>query len=555
MLVALSIRDIVLIEKLNLTFEGDLTVLTGETGAGKSILLDALSLALGGRGDAALVRAGYGEGQVTAVFDLPGDHAARQILNDNGIDADGDLLLRRVQSVDGRSRAFVNDQPVSVGLQRSLGQMLVEIHGQHDERALVDAETHRELLDAFAGHDDLVKDVADAWGRWQELDRALDDARARLDTARREEEFLRHALEEIETLAPEPDEETALADARQRMMGAEKLAGEFDEAMRAVSGDDAADIRIAAILRRLERQPEPVQAMVAPVTDALAGALDALEGARLAIEVALRETAFEPGELERAEERLFALRALARKHNIAVDQLAAKADEMRAALLVIETGEGEVADLEKQVAAALDAYNAAAARLSKAREKAGLKLDKAINKELAPLKLEAATFTTQVEQDIAPGRHGIDTVAFWVQTNPGTRAGPLMKVASGGELSRILLALKVSLAERGSAPTLVFDEIDTAVGGAVSDAIGKRLKQLAENVQVISITHAPQVAARASHHFRIAKTHERAKNLTATDVAVLDSDQRKEEIARMLAGATITDEARAAAAQLMAHAG
>lgn len=555
MLVALSIRDIVLIEKLNLIFDGDLTVLTGETGAGKSILLDALSLALGGRGDAALVRAGCGEGQVTAVFDLPIDHAARQVLSENGIDAGGDLLLRRVQSADGRSRAFVNDQPVSVGLQRSLGQALVEIHGQHDERALVDAETHRELLDAFAGHNDLVGEVAETWTSWQGLDRALDEARARLDTARREEEFLRHALEEIETLAPESDEETALADARQRMMGAEKLTGELDEAMRAVSGDDAADIRIAAILRRLERQPEPVQAMVAPVTDALAGALDALEGARLAIEAALRETAFEPGELERAEERLFALRALARKHNIAVDQLAAKADEMRAALQVIETGAGEVAALERQVAEALDAYNTAAARLSQAREKAGVKLDKAINKELSPLKLEAATFTTQVEQDIAPGRHGIDTVAFWVQTNPGTRAGPLMKVASGGELSRILLALKVSLAERGSAPTLVFDEIDTAVGGAVSDAIGKRLKRLAENVQVISITHAPQVAARASHHFRIAKTHERAKNLTATDVTVLDGDQRKEEIARMLAGATITDEARAAAAQLMAHAG
>src|SRR5882762_5860245 len=452
MLARLSIRDIVLIERLDIEFARGLAVLTGETGAGKSILLDAFALALGGRGDAGLVRHGVEQGQVTAVFDVPRGHPASGILSENGLDDTGEMILRRVQLADGRTRAFINDQAISVQTLKAVGSALVEIHGQHDERALVDASTHRQLLDAFAG---LEKEVTALEVLWE---------------ARR----------------------TANA------------------------------------------------------------AINALEEADQHLSAALVAADFDPAELERIEERLFALRAASRKYSTPVDGLAALATKYAADVALIDAGAEQLKKLEVVAAEADQRYAAAAAKLSAAREKSAQKLDKAVNAELAPLKLERATFTTQIESDSqAPGPQGFDRIEFWVQTNPGTRPGPLMKVASGGELSRFLLALKVVLSDKGSAPTLVFDEIDTGVGGAVADAIGARLARLAGKVQVMAVTHAPQVAARANQHLLISKDALDKGKRVATRVNALAADHRREEIARMLAGAEITAEARAAAERLL----
>ena len=552
MLARLSIRDIVLIERLDIEFSRGLAVLTGETGAGKSILLDAFALALGGRGDAGLVRHGVEQGQVTAVFDVPKGHPAAAILSDNGLDDTGEMILRRVQLADGRTRAFINDQAISVQTLKAVGSALVEIHGQHDERALVDASTHRRLLDAFAG---LEKDVAaleQLWDARRAANALLDEHRAGMERAAREADYLRHAAFELKTLAPKDGEETALAQRRATMMQGEKIAADLREAQDAVSGNHSPVAALSAAVRRLERRAGHSPALVEPAVKAIDAAINALEEADQHLSAALIAADFDPAELERIEERLFALRAAARKYTTPVERLAALAAKYADDVALIDAGADQLKKLETAASDADQRYNAAASKLAAARGKSAEKLNKAVNAELAPLKLERAKFTTQIDSDPAsPGPQGFDRVEFWVQTNPGTRAGPLMKVASGGELSRFLLALKVVLSDRGSAPTLVFDEIDTGVGGAVADAIGARLARLAGKVQVMAVTHAPQVAARADHHLLISKDALDKGRRVATRVDALAADHRREEIARMLAGAEITAEARAAAERLL----
>jgi DNA repair protein RecN (Recombination protein N) len=550
MLSRLSIRDIVLIEKLDIDFAPGLSVLTGETGAGKSILLDALSLALGARGDASLVRHGAARGQVTAVFDVPRNHPARALLADNAIDDDGDIILRRVQTADGRTRVFVNDQPASVGLMRGIGHALVEIHGQHDERALVDPAAHRDLLDAFGGNLGAARSTAEAWRLWRAAEQELSRHRARVQAAAREADFLRAAVAELSGLDPQPGEETDLAELRATMMRAEKIASEVHDAQDVLSGQGSPLPQLASLLRRLQRKAGEAPGLLDEVVRSLDEALISLDAAQSAVEAALRATEYDPQRLEKAEERLFALRAAARKHNVAVDDLAQLRDAMAADLADLDAGEGRLHGLEKQAAAARDAYDASAAQLSALRHAAASGLTRAVMSELPALKLERAEFIVELSSEPdSRMEEGIDQAEFWVRTNPGTRPGPMMKVASGGELSRFLLALKVALADRGSAPTLVFDEIDTGVGGAVADAIGQRLSRLAKRVQVLSVTHAPQVAARAATHFLISKSG--GADRVATGVAAMDSAARQEEIARMLAGATITEEARAAAQRLL----
>jgi DNA repair protein RecN (Recombination protein N) len=552
MLTRIAIRDIVLIDRLDIGLSPGLSVLTGETGAGKSILLDALTLALGARGDASLVREGAGQGQVTAAFDLPRGHPAQAILAANDLPVEDELILRRVQLADGRTRALVNDQPASVQVLRSLGAALVEIHGQHDERALVDPATHRALVDAYGGLEAQTAEVAALWAARREAEAALAAQRARVEAAAREADWLRHAVEELARLAPEPGEEQALAGRRSVMMAAEKAVADLQEAHAAVSGSQSPVPGLAAAVRRLERRQAQAGELVAPAVRALDAALAAIEEARAHLDAALAAANHDPRELERIEERLFALRAAARKYNVAADDLAALAERHAGELAALDAGAESIAALAAAAAEADQRYRTAAAALSAARRKAAAKLDAAVTKELGPLKLERARFSTDIASEPgAGGPDGFDRVSFSVQTNPGTRPGPLMKVASGGELARFLLALKVVLADRGSAPTLVFDEIDTGVGGAVADAIGARLSRLAARVQVVAVTHAPQVAARADRHYLITKDAQKGGRRVATRVAEVAAERRREEIARMLAGAEITDEARAAAERLI----
>jgi DNA repair protein RecN (Recombination protein N) len=552
MLVQLAIRNIVLIDRLELNFASGLSVLTGETGAGKSILLDAFALALGARGDGGLVRHGESQGQVTAAFDPPLDHPARGLAAAAEIETDGDLILRRVQFADGRTRAFVNDQPVSVQVLKSIGAALVEIHGQHDDRALVDAVTHRAILDAFGGLQREERAVAQAAQSVRETRAALAEHRARVETARKEADFLRHAVEELRVLHPQAGEEAALADRRLVMMQSEKVAQDLSDAFEAISGTGSPVPVLSAAVRKLERRAAQAPTLVEPSVRALDAALNAMDEARTALEEALRATEFDPRELEQTEERLFALRAAARKYAVPADDLAALRARYVADVAAVDAGEEQLARLEQAVADADAAYAKVARALSKGRKKAAAALDAAVMAELPPLKLERARFITEIQTDESlRDAAGIDRVEFWAQTNPGTKPGPLMRVASGGELSRFMLALKVVLADKGSAPTLVFDEIDTGVGGAVADAIGQRLARLAERVQVMAVTHAPQVAARAASHFLISKEAVGKADRVATRVAPLEASPRREEIARMLAGATITEEARAAAARLL----
>jgi DNA repair protein RecN (Recombination protein N) len=552
MLSRLSIRDIVLIDKLDIDFAEGISVLTGETGAGKSILLDAFALALGARGDQTLVRQGAEQGLVTAAFEVAGDHPAHALLQANAIAAEDELILRRVQFADGRTRAFVNDQPVSVQVMKQLGEALVEIHGQHDERALVDAATHRRLLDAFGGLEAYAARVAALWEARRAAEAEAAAHRAEVARAQRESDWLRHAVDELDKLAPQTAEETTLAERRTAMMQAEKVAEDLRDAHEVIAGANSNVPALSGVIRRLERRSAQAPTLIEPTVKALDAALTALEETRGHLEAALRAADFDPAELERIEERLFGLRAAARKYNVPVDELAALAARYKSDIALIDAGEEKLKALEAAAAQAEADYRAAADALSKSRAQAAAALDKAVNGELKPLKLERAKFSTQIDSDpAAAGPHGIDRVEFWVQTNPGTRPGPLMKVASGGELARFLLALKVVLADRGSAPTLVFDEIDTGVGGAVADAIGVRLAKLARGVQVLAVTHAPQVAARADRHYLISKDALEKGRRVATRVTALAAERRREEIARMLAGAEITNEARAAAERLI----
>jgi DNA repair protein RecN (Recombination protein N) len=555
MLTALSIRDIVLIEKLDISLEEGLTVLTGETGAGKSILLDALGLALGGRGDSSLVRHGATKGVVTAAFSLPKTHSALGILEEQGIETEGELVIRRIQNADGPSRATINDQPVSLNLLRQIAGSLAEIHGQHADRALVDVAAHRRLVDAFGGLEDQASDVAKLWQVFSDVTGGLTAHRAAMARAEAERDYIEHAAEELRALDPQVDEETKLAEARQLMMHSEQYSAALSEAENVLSGDGV-EARLNAALRKLERRRDTAGGRLDAACAALDKVLIEMNEASRALNDAQRSFSFNPSELEKSEERLFALRAAARKHKCTVDGLATMRARFENDLLALTDGGQKLSALEAQQTAAQKAFDAAADALSAARKAVARKLDTAVMAELPPLKLEKARFETQVTSDGSkPGPQGIDRVEFVVAANPGTPLSPLMKVASGGELARFMLALKVILAAKGSAPTLIFDEIDTGVGGAVADAIGGRLARMAKGLQVLAVTHSPQVAARAGEHMLISKMEEVGSHRMVTRVQSLSEKSRREEVARMLSGAKVTDEARAQADQLLSSRG
>lgn len=556
MLNALSVRNIVLIDQLDLALDSGMTVLTGETGAGKSILLDALTLALGGRGDASLVRQGQDSGQVVAVLELSADHPARALLRDNAIADDEDVILRRVQFADGRTRAFINDQPVSASLLQKVGGQIVEIHGQHDDRALVDVATHRAALDAFGELAAEVNAVRECWAALAEAQQAVAEQRALVAEALAAEDYARHTVEELGKLKPAVGEEEELAERRQQLQQAEKAASDVVEIDEILNGPNAPTPALASLMRRLMRKVDGGATLFQPIVDALDASLVTLDRTTDALEDLKREMAFDPGELEAVEERLFALRAAARKHQATPDELVAVLAKYQGDLETLQGGESRLKALEAEESTARARYREAADILSAGRKKAAKALSKAVEAELPDLKLGAAKFIVDHQADAdRVAATGFDQIAFHVQTNPGTAAGPLLKVASGGELSRFLLALKVVLADRGSAPVLIFDEIDTGVGGAVADAIGRRLARLASTVQVLTVTHAPQVAARANRHLLIEKQMIEEGAFMRTHVRPLDKPARQEEVARMLAGAEITDEARAAAKKLLGAVG
>lgn len=548
MLTRLSIRDVVLIEALDLDFARGLGVLTGETGAGKSILLDALGLALGDRADSGLVRSGAAQASVTASFQPSLEAAAILIDNDLLIGAGEELIVRRTVKADGGSRAFVNDQPVSAALLRELGGLLVEIHGQHDDRGLINPKGHRALLDSFARAS--VAEVAAACDAMRTAEQALETARTALADAERDREWLAHAVTELRAFAPEPGEEADLADRRATMQRGQKIADELAQISALIEDGDGGLSKLRQAARILDR--------IAGDHPALAEALAAVDRAINEGSVAedrLRDAAqalaYDPAALEADEARLFDLRALARKHRVQPDQLADLTEELATRFDAIEAGSEGLARLEAALSAARDAYRKLATALSEQRIAAAAKLDAAVAAELAPLKLDSARFRTVVAPLAEPqwGPHGMDRVEFEISTNPGAPFGPLIKIASGGELSRFILALKVALAEQGGAATMIFDEIDRGVGGAVASAIGERLSRLADGAQVIVVTHSPQVAARGGTHLLIAKSSD--GTVTRTGVRTLDDSHRREEIARMLSGAEVTDEARAQAGRLL----
>ncbi len=553
MLTALSIRDIVLIEKLDLQLSGGLSILTGETGAGKSILLDALGLALGARGDANLVRNGQDKGSVTASYNLPLRHVAIEFLGEHEIEVEGDIVVRRVQTRDGSSRATINDQPVSLALLRQFAALLVELHGQHADRALVNVNSHRSLLDAYGGLDKQVKAVAATWGTLSDVKTRLQEHEDALSRAEVERDYLEHAVKELTKLAPEVNEEQGLAEKRQFMMLSEQFVSALDEAESVLSGETAFESRINAALRRLERRKDGAGGRLDEVCSELDTLLRAFGESTSAIDQARKTFEFDPRDLEKSEERLFALRAAARKYRCKVDDLATVKDKLGTDLQRLEDGSGILLRLQQEEQAARAVYETAADDLSARRRKIAKQLDKSVLTELPALKLEKALFETAVESDASkPGAQGIDRVEFKVATNPGAALQPLMKIASGGELARFMLALKVVLAAKGSAPVLIFDEIDTGVGGAVADAIGKRLRSLAKDLQIIAVTHSPQVAAQANQHLLISKKPSKDKRM-ATTVEPLSEVARREELARMLSGDTVTEAARAQAGELMAR--
>jgi DNA repair protein RecN (Recombination protein N) len=550
MLTSLSIRDVVLIESLDLEFGPGLGVLTGETGAGKSILLDALGLALGTRADSGLVRRGQAQAVVSVTFDIPRDHPALGLLQDNGLEGEAGepLVIRRIVKADGGSRALVNDQSASVALVRDLGALLVEVHGQHDDRGLLNPRGHRALLDAFGGID--AADAGRAYRSWGEAEAALARAREDLELAARDRDWLDHAVAELDRLAPQAGEEEALAALRSNMQKGARLGEDIAVAGEQLEGSEGGLALLRQAARRLER--------IAGEHDLLAEALAALDRALIEasdaegrLAAAAEALACDPARLEEAEARLFELRAVARKHRVEPEALPGLAGELAARLAALEAGDRGLALREQAVAESRAAYEAAALRLTELRAAAALRLDAAVASELAPLKLDAARFRTRIEPLAEPqwSARGRDRVEFEVSTNPGAPFAPLTRIASGGELSRFVLALKVALAERGGAVTMIFDEIDRGVGGAVASAVGERLHRLAEAAQLLVVTHSPQVAARGNRHLLIEKSHEGL--VTRTSVHWLDEARRREEIARMLSGAQVTDEARAQAVRLL----
>jgi DNA repair protein RecN (Recombination protein N) len=553
MLLGLAIRDIVLIDRLDLAFAPGLSVLTGETGAGKSILLDALGLALGARADAGLLRRGAAQASVTAEFELPAKHPAAALLDEQGLEVEGNLLLRRQIGADGRSRAFINNQPVGVGLLRQIGDALVEIVGQFEQHGLLDPATHGEMLDAHGNHETAL--VAAAWQGWQSAGEARRTAEAEIAAARRDEEYLRHAADELAALKPEPGEEALLADQRSLMMNRARLGEALEAALGDLAGDRGGETQLNHARRRLERISDKAGGRLEPTLAALDRAQAELAEAIDLLNRLARDLDADPRRLEKLEERLFALRDLARKHNIAVDELAALALRIDAQLARLDDRSGSLAELGKAEAEARRRYVEAAERLSAARRKTAVRLDKAVQAELAPLKLEKARFATRIESlaEAQWGPKGMERIAFEVATNPGAAPGPIGRIASGGELARFLLAIKVVLAGSGSAPTLVFDEVDSGIGGATAAAVGERLARLSKSRQLLVVTHSPQVAAQARHHWRVEKSA--GKGGSVTGATALDGPARREEIARMLSGATISDEARAAADRLIAAGG
>jgi DNA repair protein RecN (Recombination protein N) len=556
MLATLSIRDFVLIEKLDLDFAhgSGLGALTGETGAGKSILIDALGLALGARAESGAVRRGATQASIAASFDLPRDHPARSILADQGFDGDDVLTLRRMIGADGRGRAFVNDQPASVALLRRLGDTLVEIQGQMEQHGLLDTATHRGSLDAFAGLEKQAAAVASAWTTWRTAGQAYADAQVTAEAARRDEEFLRHAVKELDSLAPKADDEETLAGERQSMRAGSALGEAVSQALAELEQGRGAVASLRTAHRLVERNADKANGRLDAPLAALDRALSEATEAQAQLEMARDALEFDPARLEKIEERLFALRALARKHNVAVAGLAALSEKFAAHLAALDDGEAGLKKLAAAAKAARAAYAAAAEALAAARLKGAAKLDKALAAELGPLKLERAKFVTEVAAlpEAEWSAAGTDRVQFTVSTNPGAPPAPIARIASGGELSRFLLALKVCLAKVGDAPTIVFDEVDSGIGGATAAAVGERLKRLAKDVQVLVVTHSPQVAAVADRHWLIRKTTTRTA--ASTDVVALDAQGRREEIARMLSGAEVTVEARAAADRLLATA-
>lgn len=555
MLVGLTINNVILIEKLTLAFSPGLTVLTGETGAGKSILLDALGLTLGERADSGLVRAGMAQATVSAEFLLSTNHAVFTLLEAQGISCEETLILRRQLASDGRSRAFVNDQPVSVAFLKTLAAHLIEIEGQFDTHGLLDPTTHRDLLDSFGGHLDVLKSTAEAYHQWKSVDQALDEAKSAFNQARADEDFLRHAVTELELADPQPEEETKLSADRQLLLSGAQIIEVVNAAHQDLAGDRGADRALISAERRLQRMAEKLGDALGSELAVIAASLDRagveLRDAIANIQNLQSSLEADPARLEKVEERLHLLRDLGRKHRVPADALPELLADLSARLQLIDTNSSDIARLSARATEARQAYLAAAQLLTKARQKAAKKLDAAVMKELAPLKLEKARFQTNIEtsSDAQLSEKGADRITFEVATNPGAEPGPIQRIASGGELARFLLALKVSLSRAQPVSTLVFDEVDAGIGGATAAAVGERLKRLAEQVQVLVITHSPQVAALGAQHWRVEKKV--MKEITTTHVAILSSEQRREEIARMLSGATISEEARAAADKLL----
>lgn len=547
MLRSLDIRDILIIDRLELAFQPGLNVLTGETGAGKSILLDSLGFVLGWRGRAELVRSGATQGEVTAVFELPDTHAACAVLQKAGIPFEGELIMRRVNTAEGRKTAWVNDRRVSGEVLRALSESLVELHGQFDDRGLLNPRGHMALLDEFANHTNDLSAIRKQWRSVAQARKSLAQAETDLAAVQAEEEFLRHAVAELDDLDPQPLEEATLDAERRLMQGAERIREDIVKAGSAV-GYEGAEGQAGDAARWLEGVADQADGRLGAPLDALSRAQDALADAHQGIEAALAALSFDPSELEQTEERLFAIRALARKHEVQPDDLGAFADGLRAKITELDRGAGDVAELQATLAKQQQIYADKAIKLTAKRQKSSRALDKAMATELAPLKMERAVFTTEVTGAEA-GPDGQDAVVFTVATNPGAPSGPLNKIASGGELSRFLLALKVCLTRETTGVTMIFDEIDRGVGGATADAVGRRLSDLAKGAQILVVTHSPQVAAQGAHHWRVEKRV--TKGQTISGVVPLDKSMRIDEIARMLSGDTVTDVAREAAKSLL----
>ena len=554
MLSALTIRDIVLIEQAALEFAPGLNVLTGETGAGKSILLDSLGLAVGGptsgKGGRASVRAGAQQGSATAIFEPGKNHAARALLESQDMRGGEEIVLRRTLAGDGRSRAFINDEAVGVGLLKDLGSLLLEVHGQQDDRGLFDTATHRMLLDGFGGLNGDAQTVAALYGEWALARGALEELQALATRAQAEAEFVRAAATELSDFAPEAGEEERLAAERALGMNAARIVEDVSSALESLQGDRGAQTGLAQAMKKLSRMNEAARKIAAPAETALEQAYALAEEARQELQSLQSRLDTDTNALERKEERLFALRALARKYGVLPDQLPKLRDDYAAKQEALSAGGGQMKQATAKVAATREAYLTAARKLSKSREGAAKKLEAAVAGELAPLKLGHAKFRVTLEKldDDKGAATGLERIAFEVATVEGAPFGGLAKIASGGELARFSLALKVALAQMSSPAAMVFDEVDRGVGGAVADAVGERLQRLAQSTQVLLVTHSPQVAARAARHFRISRV------LDKTKIELLTDDERLEEIARMLSGANVTAEARAAAKRLMAEA-